>query len=95
MVDKKIIQEWLDKADDDFGFAKTNLDDKNAGYFEFVCFHLQQAAEKYLKAFIIAKGLKLEKIHNLIALRKTCAKINPKFEEIRQECVFLNDFYWI
>jgi len=93
MVDKKVVQEWLKKADDDFGFAKTNLDDKNTGYFDFICFHLQQAAEKYLKSFIIAKGLKLEKIHNLIALRKICAKINPKFEEIRSECVFLNDFY--
>lgn len=93
MVDKKIIQEWLKKADDDFGFAKTNLDDENTGYFDFICFHLQQAAEKYLKAFIIAKGLKLEKIHNLLTLRKTCARVNPKFQDIHQECIFLNDFY--
>ncbi len=45
MVDPSIVMEWLEKADEDFSFAETNL----AGGSEFhsqTCFHLQQAAEK-------------------------------------------------
>jgi len=49
MVDKKIIDEWLNKADEDFNFASTVM--KNGIYVSQICFHFQQAAEKYLKTY--------------------------------------------
>jgi HEPN domain-containing protein len=53
MVDKEIIQEWLSKAAEDFEFALINLKEGKP-FFAPICFHFQQAAEKYLKVFIIA-----------------------------------------
>lgn len=55
MVDKRVINEWLVKAQEDFGFASSVLDDST--YYAQICFHFQQAAEKYLKAFIVANEL--------------------------------------
>lgn len=93
MADKKLVKEWLDLAQDDFGFANVNLNDKETEYFGLICFHFQQAAEKYLKAFIVANDLRFEKIHDLDTLREICLEKDLDFSELKEECIFLNDFY--
>lgn len=70
MVDRRVIREWLDKADEDFLFAEYAL--RETGFFSPICFHFQQAAEKYLKAFTIAKELPFRKVHSLAVLLETC-----------------------
>ena len=50
MVDREIINEWIAKADEDFEFAKINLEEEKSFYAP-ICFHFQQAAEKYFKAY--------------------------------------------
>ncbi len=69
---KKIVREWLEKAENDYGFADLalELDD----YFSQICFHFHQAAEKHLKAFIIAKKLRFRPVHNLLELLEICRK---------------------
>jgi len=52
MVDRQIIDEWLAKAEDDFRFAEMVLSEEKE-YYNQICFHFQQRAEKYLKSFII------------------------------------------
>jgi HEPN domain-containing protein len=59
MVDKEIVREWLAKANEDFEFARINLEERKP-FFAHICFHFQQAAEKYLKAYIIARELNFE-----------------------------------
>jgi HEPN domain-containing protein len=49
MVDRAIIKEWIAKGDDDFNFARINFEEGKPFHAQ-VCFHFQQAAEKYLKA---------------------------------------------
>lgn len=93
MVDSKVTNEWLAKAEEDFGFASLNLADKTNDYFDQICFHFQQASEKYLKTYIVAKELGLQKIHNLEILRKTCLKAGLEFEDIHDECISLNAYY--
>ena len=68
MVDRDIIKEWITKADQDFEFARINLEEKN-NFFAQICFHFNQSIEKYLKAFIIANRLEFRKIHDLHLLR--------------------------
>jgi len=60
MVDKEIIQEWIQKADEDFKFALVNHEERKP-FFAQICFHFQQAAEKYLKAYIVAHELDFRK----------------------------------
>ncbi len=69
MVDRQLIEEWIKKADEDLGFASSVLDDST--YYAQICFHYQQAAEKYLKAFIIGNDLEFNKIHDLVKLLNT------------------------
>ncbi len=91
MVDRKIIEEWLLKADEDFEFASSVSEFSN--YHGQICFHYQQAAEKYLKAFIIAHGLEFKKIHDLSELLNLCRAKEPALSEIEEDCIFLNRFY--
>ena len=41
----------------------------------------------------MAKGLRFVKIHDLDALRKICQAVDPVFEKIKDECIYLSDFY--
>ena len=67
MVDRRLVDEWLGKADEDFGFASINLDEDRP-FFPQICFHFHQAAEKYLKAYIVANVLAFRKAHDLVLL---------------------------
>lgn len=93
MVNKKIIKEWLSKAEEDFGFALRNLKDEENTFYAQMSFHFQQAAEKYLKTYIVAYELEFEKIHDLPELLRICQEHNNSFSELQEECEFLTDFY--
>ncbi len=77
---------------EDFNFAKINLEEDNKFYSQ-ICFHFQQAAEKYLKASIAAYDLEFEKIHDLIALLKICSKKDAPLLSIMEQCELLNTAY--
>jgi HEPN domain-containing protein len=40
MIENEIVQEWINKAEEDFGFASLSLEQTQ--YFVQVCFHFQQ-----------------------------------------------------
>lgn len=89
-IDSKI---WLELADKEFAYAIRDLKDYELTFFAPTCFHFQQAAEKYLKAFILAKGKTFRKIHNLVELIKICADTDLTFENLLSEAARLNPFY--
>jgi HEPN domain-containing protein len=91
MADPKLIQEWLQKADEDLGFAASIIED--SPFYAQICFHFQQAAEKYLKAIIVAEDLEFQKIHDLVILLKTCLGRRPELTSLMPECKLLNRFY--
>jgi len=92
MADPSIVEEWLQKADEDFRFAEANLEG-GSGFYAQICFHFQQAAEKYLKAYIIGKCLAFDKVHDLVHLLKTCAAFEPEFAEVKEDCILLSTAY--
>ena len=92
MVDVEIVREWLGKADEDFEFARVNLQVRKP-FCAQICFHFHQAAEKYLKAYIIAYELEFLKIHDLSMLLRICLSKDPSFEELHEACEYLNAFY--
>ncbi|MFQ6035058.1 MAG: HEPN domain-containing protein [Sedimentisphaerales bacterium] len=87
----EIAKEWIEKAEEDYGFACASIESMD--YFAQVCFHFQQAAEKYLKAFIVANKLEFRAVHNLLELLETCRQNEPGIVELEQACRFLNPFY--
>jgi HEPN domain-containing protein len=92
MVDAEILKEWISKADEDFEFSLSNLNEGKT-FFSQICFYFQQASEKYLKSFIIAQELDFRKIHDLPLLLKICSSKDSSLEEIREDCEYLNPFY--
>jgi HEPN domain-containing protein len=91
MADPQIVVEWFKKADEDFHFASSVLED--SVYYAQICFHFHQAAEKYLKAFVIAFDLEFKKIHDLLVLLKSCSSVDSNLNSILGDCRFLNRFY--
>jgi len=92
MVDFEIVREWLVKADEDFEFARINLEEGKP-FFAQICFHFQQAAEKYFKSYIIAHDLEFRKIHDLPLLLRICISNDPSFDQLREDCEYLTTFY--
>lgn len=92
MVDQSIVKEWISKGEEDYSFARANLEE-GKNFFAQICFHFQQAAEKYLKAFIIASDLEFRRVHDLGLLLKVCSTKDASFEDLRETCEFLSAFY--
>ena len=91
MAEFRLVNDWLKKAEEDFGFASSVLEDST--FYAQICFHFHQAAEKYLKAFIVARDLEFQKIHDLPVLLKSCTAVDSSLQKIENECKFLNRFY--
>ena len=91
MADPKVIQEWLNKADEDYEFALSVVEDST--FYAQICFHFHQAAEKYLKSFIVAWDLEFLKIHDLPVLLKSCLAKDKSIQILSDDCKFLNRFY--
>jgi len=91
MAESRLVNDWLKKAEEDFGFASSVLEDST--FYAQICFHFHQAAEKFLKAFIVACDLDFQKIHDLPVLLKSCTAVDSSLQKIETECKFLNRFY--
>ena len=57
---------WLRRARSDLQLARVARPDEVL--FEELCFHAQQAAEKALKAVLIARGIPVPRSHNIRTL---------------------------
>ena len=75
-------KKWLLKANNDLK-AATSLLKMPSGEIvtEAVCFHAQQAAEKYLKAFLVTHDIDFGKTHNLEFLVELCASQDRDFRQ--------------
>ncbi len=92
MVKKKLAKEWFNNGQKDIGDAEFLL--KNNRALENIAFHVQQAAEKYLKGFLIYHNWKLEKIHDLVKLLEEAVKIDKPFSRFRAPMRKITNFYF-
>lgn len=58
-------REWLNRARSNLALAKNRIPD---AYLEDLCFEAQQAAEKAIKAVLIASGIEFPYVHDLARL---------------------------
>ena len=78
----EVTDEWVTKADNDFHSADILLHSANVPIADTACFHCQQSAEKYLKAFLTDHLIRFERIHILTDLLGLCIPIDKDFAEI-------------
>ena len=83
--------EWLYFADADFDSAQI-LNNAYRKHSEIICYHCQQAVEKYLKAFLCYNGVIPPKIHVLETLCALCSEFDSSFNNIARDCAYLSPF---
>ena len=64
-----MVRRWLSKARTDLALASVILEQGPDMDPWVACFHAQQAAEKALKAVLVAQSMEPPFIHNLVALQ--------------------------
>jgi HEPN domain-containing protein len=72
----ELLREWIDKAEGDFATAERELRARKYVNYDAVCFHAEQMAEKYLKAFLFKSGVDFPKTHNLRELLELCLPLD-------------------
>jgi HEPN domain-containing protein len=88
--DRDVACAWLRKADSDLANAKLCLAAGEA--LDTACFHCQQAAEKSLKAYLIAKNAEYPLIHDLKRPLDHCSRLDPAFDALSETALVLNPF---
>ena len=75
-----LTQEWVDKAEGDFRTASREARVRKAPNYDAVCFHCQQCAEKYLKAYLQEQDQRFFPVHDLTELLELCLPYDGTFE---------------
>ncbi|HEX3045294.1 MAG TPA: HEPN domain-containing protein [Bacillota bacterium] len=90
---RALIQAWLKKADNDLKNAELILAAQDEDLpFDTVCFHCQQAAEKYLKAFLVNCDTSFPFSHNLADLVELCKQSDITFSSIQRKAEELTPY---
>jgi len=74
------VRQWLDKARKDLAAGAVLLKEEFEDY-ENVGFHAQQAAEKFIKAFLVRHQIEFPKSHDIALLRQLVARVDPRLAE--------------
>lgn len=69
--------EWIAKAEGDYATDSREFRVRMAPNYDAVCFHCQQTAEKYLKAWLQENAQDIPKTHDLLELLALCIKSDP------------------
>jgi HEPN domain-containing protein len=87
----KEFEKWFKKAENDLLVIKNNLS-ANEIPIDACCFHAQQAAEKYLKAYLVSKQIHFPKTRDLQSLLNLCIEVNSSFKTILEPAIKLSDY---
>ncbi|ACY49025.1 HEPN domain-containing protein [Rhodothermus marinus] len=85
------VREWLRKAEGDLRAAEHLLALEQEDYF-VTAFHAQQAAEKFLKAFLVRHQIPFPKTHDIGFLLELAAQADPSLPEELASAAMLTPF---
>src|SRR3989304_10050126 len=77
-----LVKFWIKKAESDLINAENSINIKPESPLDTVCFHAQQCAEKYIKAFLTYNGIEFEKTHDIGDLITRATQKDITFEQI-------------
>jgi len=90
-VRRELVQQWLAKATEDLTVAR-HLLSEGLGCLGAIGFHAQQAAEKYLKALLVAHQIEFPKTHDLGELLDLVASCDDTLAQSLQDIAALNPY---
>ncbi len=86
MKNEKILKEWMEFARMDFLTAKHLYEHMYPKPLEIICYHCQQAIEKFLKGVLISKGVTIKKTHDLGLLAEMLQEYTEMDEKYLEMC---------
>ncbi len=89
---KELTKEWIKKAEKDVGTAKRESEVKTDTNWDAVCFHAQQAVEKYLKGILQENGIPFSKTHDLTILLELILLEFPDLSILSDDLEWLSAF---
>ena len=84
------IKNWLLRANEDISVISSLVNAGSENYTSSICFHAQQASEKFLKAYLAYYDVDFPRTHDLDFLLLECQKIDK--EAFRIDFKSLTDF---
>ena len=90
-VKKEIVRQWLAKAEQDIEAAQALLSEKRLLLFPS-CFHSQQAAEKYIKAYLTWHQTEFPKTHVLGELLDLMGEVDDALAKSLSSITSLNPY---
>ena len=85
------VNDWITKAMGDLRSSRKLIKDDNET-LDTAAYHTQQCAEKSLKAFLIFKGQKVPKTHDLETLLEYCLDHDQTFAQLRNGTEALSSY---
>lgn len=87
-----VLDEWIRKAEADYKAAVALNRRRRDPLPDVVCYHCQQAAEKYLKAYLVAVHVTPPMIHDLWDLLGLCAGHDASLASLDPQAQLLNRY---
>lgn len=84
--------EWIAKAEGDYASAGREYRARRNPNYDAACFHAQQVAEKYLKAWLQEQRVIFPRTHSLIVLLELCLPLDATFEFSRDALILLERY---
>jgi HEPN domain-containing protein len=84
-----VVRGWLRKASSGAAAVESLL---KGGNLDATCFHAQQAAEKYLKAFLTYHAREFPFTHNLAELVELCTTVDTSFRSLASDLAPLTPY---
>lgn len=86
-----LVRQWLNKAEQDLEAAKILIEQRKPLLFN-ACFHAQQAAEKFIKAYLTWKQFDIPRTHNIRALLKIVKKLDEELALTLMDATILTPY---
>lgn len=90
-VKLEFTQEWVRRSENDYRTAR-HLLESGEDYAYGVTFHAQQAAEKYIKAFLVWHQIEFKKTHDIAILLESAAMVVPEISQTLAEATELTPY---
>ena len=88
---KELIDNWIKRAKKDLLTAEHELSFHDA-VTESICFHCQQATEKFLKAYLVFLDISFAKTHEIGELIIKCEDKDKEISVFKEEADKLTDY---
>ncbi len=90
-VRRDLVRQWLVKAREDLTAAEI-LVAQQPPLLGIIGFHCQQAAEKYIKAFLVLHDIKFTKTHDIELLIDLIGNVDNSLADVLHDAIILSDY---